>query len=506
MRMNLYVTLKNAVQESPNATALIFKDQKTTYTELLSTIDRFSTGLARLGVSRGDKIALMMRNSPEFVIAYYAAVRLGAVVVPLNFMLKPREVEYILSNSGAVGVVAQATYVPTIQTAVENMSEFRFIVSCTEAEGAIPFSDLMTQDITPESTEVGRSDLATILYTSGTTGKPKGAMLTHGNLMSNVDSCTEALLAGPDDVFLCLLPMFHTFAWTTCVLLPLALGLPTVIIESIQPFQEVAAQIIQHRVTLLIAVPPIFGAMARMPFGKDSTSALPLRTCVAGAAPLPGAVKAAFEEKFGIPLIEGYGLTEASPVVCLNPLRGENRTGTAGVCIPGVEVKIVVEDGSDATGSDVGEICVRGDNVMVGYYNDPESTKDALDDNGWLHTGDVGRIQQGGYIEIVDRKKDMIIVKGFNVYSREVEDVLMMHPNVEECAVIGIPDEHGDELVKAFVAPKEGMIVDKAELLALCREHLASYKMPRQITMTTILPKNAVGKILKRELRSTVTD
>lgn len=500
--MNLYSTLQNSARKSPDATALIFRRQKTTYAELLATIDRCSTGLARLGVSRGDKLALMMRNSPEFVIAYYAAVRLGAVVVPLNFMLKPREVEFILANSGAVGIVAQATYIPAIQSAVAEMPEFRFIVSCTDAEGAIPFSEILAENISPAAAGVDASDLATILYTSGTTGKPKGAMLTHGNLMVNVESCAEALLANPDDVFLCLLPMFHTFAWTACVLLPLTEGLPTVIIESIQPFQEVAAQIIEHRVTLLIAVPPIFGAMARMPFGQGADSQLPIRICVAGAAPLPRAVKDAFESKFGISLIEGYGLTEASPVVSLNPLRGENRAGTAGVCIPGVEVKIIADDGSDATGSDVGEICVRGANVMIGYYNDPEATNEALDKDGWLHTGDIGRIQQGGYIEIVDRKKDMIIVKGFNVYSREVEDVLMMHPDVDECAVIGVPDEHGDELVKAFVAPKEEKTIDKSELFSLCRQYLAPYKMPRTIIMTKILPKNAVGKILKRELRS----
>jgi len=500
--MNLYAVLEKVAQKSPDATALIYKDKKTTYGELLSTIDCFSTGLARLGVSKGDKVALMMRNSPEFVITYYAVVRLGAVVVPLNSTLKQREVEYILANSGVIGAIVQASFVPMIEASLANLADIRFIISSGFADRMMLFEDIMAKHSQPVTVDVEESSLACILYTSGTTGKPKGAMLSHGNLLSNVSSCSQTFVVMPDDVFMCLLPMYHSFAWTCCVLLPLSEGIPTVIIESILAFQDIFTQIIKYRVSLFCGVPPIFSVMARVPLEPESLSRLTLRICAVAASPLPMAVKDAFENKFGIPLVEGYGFTEASPVVPLNPIGGENRAGSAGVSIPGVEVKIKLEDGSDATDSEVGEIYVRGGNVMIGYYNDPEATREALDENGWLHTGDIGRIQPGGYLEIVDRKKDMIIVKGLNVYSREVEDVLMMHPDVEECAVVGIPDEQGDELVKAFVTARDGHTIDKSELLTLCREHLASYKIPRQIIMTTILPKNSVGKILKRELRT----
>lgn len=505
MFVDLTGALERVTAERPGDTAIIFGDRRLTYAELCDRVGRCAAGFARMGVRKGDAVAIVMRNSSEFVIAYYGLMRLGAVAVPVNFLLRPNELRYILDHSGCVGAVTQPKFLPVVREAAEGLPGCEHIVCSGGSDtGVVDFEELLSaepRDLGPYPTA---DDVACVLYTSGTTGRPKGAMLSHRNLLSNVESCAEAIEFRRDDVFICLLPMFHTFAWTTCVLLPLTLGSPMVVVESVQPFKEVARQIMKHRVTLLIAVPPVFAAMTRMPFWRPLSFLLPLRLCVSGAAPLPRGVLERFEAKFGVPLLEGYGLTEASPVVSLNPLRSEHRPGTVGLEIPNVEVIIRLPDGSVARHGDVGEICVRGDNVMLGYLNDHEATREAIDPDGWLHTGDLGRKQSGGYIEIVDRAKDLIIVKGLNVYSREVEDVLLLHPGVAEAAVIGVPDDTGDEIVKAFVVPKEGRRVDKSELFSLCRANLAPYKMPREILLASFLPKNSIGKILKRELTEDV--
>ncbi len=504
--MNLCSALENAAARRPQAAALIFRDTKITYAQLCADIRRCAAGLARLGVRRGDRFVLMMRNSPEFVITSYALARLGATAVPVNFMLKPRELGYIIGHCGAVGAVTQPQFLPVLRESVRDLSHFKHIVCAGECnkQDVVPFAQLLQDACDVPVDATADSEVACILYTSGTTGRPKGVMLTHANILANVDSCIKAINVTPVDNFMCLLPMFHTFAWTTCVVLPLTLGCPTVVVESIQPFKEVANQVRRHKVTVFIAVPPVFAAMVRVPFWRPLRFLLPLRICVSGAAPLPRGVLEKFESKFGLPLLEGYGLTEASPVVSLNPLNGEHRPGTVGLALPNVEVKIKSKESGETRVGEVGEILVRGANVMLGYFNDPEATREAIDSDGWLHTGDLGRLQPGGYIEIVDRDKDLIIVKGLNVYSREVEDVILRHPNVAEVAVIGIPDETGDETVKAFVVPKEGRKVEKSELMALCREHLAAYKWPKDIVLASFLPKNTIGKVLKRELKEDV--
>jgi len=503
--MDLAGTLENIGKTRPNGTALVFRDEKISYAELSRQVRQCAAGLARIGVGRGDRFALVMRNSPEFVIISYALARIGAIAVPLNFLLKPGEIRYVLEHSGAVGAATQRHYVATLKEAARRLPAFAHLICCGdgELEGARSFSELMREEAA-EPPVAREEDVACILYTSGTTGKPKGVMLTHGNLLSNVSSCDRAIEIRREDVFICLLPMFHTFAWTTCVLLPLSLGNEVVVVESIQPFKEVATQVRKHHVTIFIAVPPVFAAMSRMPFWRPLRFLLPLRLCVSGGAPLPKGVLERFEAKFGLPLVEGYGLTETSPVVSLNPVGGEHRPGTVGLVIPNVEVIIKGADGSEVGLGEVGEVCVRGPNVMLGYFNDPESTRQTIDSDRWLHTGDLGRMQSGGYIEIVDRAKDLIIVKGLNVYSREVEDVLLTHPSVAEAAVIGVPDDTGDEMVKAFVVLKEGRSLDKSELFGLCRTHLAAYKMPKDIALASFLPKNSLGKVLKRELKEDV--
>jgi long-chain acyl-CoA synthetase len=299
--------------------------------------------------------------------------------------------------------------------------------------------------------------------------------------------------------------MFHSFAWTVCVLLPIYLGCKVVIMESIQPFGDVLKQIFKQRVSVFVAVPPIYAALLRIPFWWPMRWINPLRLCVSGASALPVPVHEKFEKKFGVPLLEGYGLTEASPVVALNPEK-KRLAGSIGKPLPGIELRIVGESGKEAPPGEVGEICIRGGNVMKGYYRQEEATREAFLDpeRRWLRSGDLGYIDPEGYVHISDRKKDLIIVKGLNVYPKEVEDILLSHPAVQEAAVVGLADETGDELIRAFVTLKEGVQADKQELLKLCRSKLAPYKCPKDLEIRNDLPKNTLGKILKRALREEI--
>jgi long-chain acyl-CoA synthetase len=333
---------------------------------------------------------------------------------------------------------------------------------------------------------------------------PKGVMLTHKNFIANIESSRGAIELRREDRFMCMLPMFHVYAWTTNVLLPLRLGSSTLIIESLLPFEPVMKSIWEHKVTVFCAVPPIFGALTQKIKGMKALLLRlvnPVRVCISGAAPLPAQTQRNFEATFGIPLLEGYGLTEASPTVTLNPLHGARKPGTVGLPLPGVKVKIVDDAEKEVPLGDVGEICVKGDNVMSGYYKKPQETKEAFTADGWLKTGDLGRLDPEGYLILVDRKKDLIIVKGLNVYPQEIEHILLSHPDVSEAAAVGIRIEDGDEIIKAFVTMKEGRSVEKSELFKICREKLAAYKIPKDIEIRKELPKNAIGKILKKDLR-----
>ena len=504
--MVLHELLERQVQNRPNAPALIFRGTKTSYADLQDRVEKWASVLYQRGVKAGDAYGIVMRNSPEFVITFFALVRLGARAVPVNFLLKADEIGFIFNDAGVVGVITQPPFLGAVLDARKQLPSLKdVVVTGDRREDVLSFSQLLEN--APPAVSLPRSsdpdDVAMIIYTSGTTGKPKGAMLTHHNFISNVEQCMRMVNLSRKDSFLCLLPMFHSFAWTVCVLLPLYLGSTVVIVESIQPFGDVIKQIFRHRVKIFVAVPPIYAALLRVPFWRPLKFLNPLRMCISGAAALPVPVHRKFEDKFGIPLMEGYGLTEASPVVCLNP--AEKRIpGSIGKALPGIELRFLDEAGKDAPQGEVGEICIHGDNVMKGYYHQDEATREAfLDDkHQWLRTGDLGHIDAEGFVFISDRKKDLIIVKGLNVYPKEVEDVLMAHAAVQDAAVIGIQDDTGDELIRAYVTLKEGAPADKAELLKLCRSHLAPYKCPRDLEIRKELPKNTLGKILKRTLRN----
>lgn len=504
--LTLHELIERQARSRPRATALRFKDRRYTFAELQERVERWASVLHSRGVQAGDAYGIVMRNSPEFVITFFALMRLGAQAVPVNFLLKAEEIAYIFADAGVVGVITQPPFLKNILEARSRLPRLRdVVVTGPPSEGVLSFDQLLDASGTvrdlPRHADPAR--VAMTIYTSGTTGKPKGAMLTHRNFLANVEQCIAMVRLRQKDVFLCLLPMFHSFSWTVCVLIPLYLGCAIVIIESIQPFGEVVKQIMRRRATIFVAVPPIYAALLRVPFWRPLRFLNPLRICISGAAPLPVAVQRRFEEKFGVPLMEGYGLTEASPVVTLNP-EHKRIPGSVGQPLPGITIRILDEAGKDAPLGEVGEICVQGDNVMKGYYRQEQATREAFldDQQQWLLTGDVGYLDKENYLYISDRKKDLIIVKGLNVYPKEVEDVLSAHPAVLEAAVVGIRDETGDELVKAFVTLKEGAIADKQELLKLCRSKLASYKCPRDLEIRKELPKNTLGKVLKRSLRT----
>ncbi len=492
--MNLYDLLRRQAQSRPHAKALVLGEQLFTYSEFTARVDVWAAALASRGIGPGSAFGLVMRNSVEFVVTFFALAKLEAVAVPVNFLLKAEEIAFIFEDAGVVGVLTQPAFKRHVEEARKRLPKLKdvflpedVLLSASSAPARGPSME------SPPVKEANDENVAMIIYTSGTTGKPKGAMLTHGSLMANVEQCLAAVpKLSRNDVFMCLLPMFHSFAWTVCVLLPIYLGSKVVIIESIQPFTKVIKQIFWQRVNVFVAVPPVFSALLRVPFWRGFKWLNPVRFCICGAAALPEPVHRQFEEKFGIPLMEGYGLTEASPVVSLNPM-DRRVPGTVGKLLPGIEVRFVE-----------GEICVKGRNTMKGYFHQEEATRAAFLDpqREWLRTGDVGYLDEAGYLHISDRMKDLIIVKGLNVYPKEVEDVLLSHAAVAEAAVVGVADKTGDEVIKAYVILKEGQRAEKYELLKLCREKLATYKCPKDLEIRQELPKNTLGKILKRELRN----
>ena len=510
LNLTAHGLIERQAKSRPKTTALIFKGKPISYGELQDQIERWASVLRDRGVKKGDAYGLVMRNCPEFVITFFALVRLGARAVPVNFLLKADEITYIFNDANVVGCITQGAFHANVLEARKHLPKLRDVIVTGEAtsDSILSYTKLMgtavrTIDL-PHAEDV--QDVAMIIYTSGTTGKPKGAMLTHRNFIANIEQCYGQVPSlNPKDTFMCLLPMFHSFAWTVCVMIPMYLGATSVIVESIQPFDNVIKQIMKHRVKIFVAVPPIFAAMQRVPFWRPLRFLVPVRLCIAGAAALPPAVEKAFDDKFGIPILQGYGLTEASPVVTLNPEK-KRILGSIGTALPGIQLRIVDEQGKDLPQGEVGEICVRGENVMKGYFHLEEATREAfLDDSRkWLRTGDLGHIDKEGYGYISDRKKDLIIVKGLNVYPKEVEDVLLAHPAVQEAAVIGIMDETGDEIIRAYVILKEGAVEDKNELLKLCRGKLAPYKCPKDLEIRKELPKNTLGKVLKRALRDEV--
>ncbi|MBP7828360.1 MAG: long-chain fatty acid--CoA ligase [Kiritimatiellae bacterium] len=499
---SLVEAFRAAARATPDAVAVLFGGRATTYAALEAGTDRVAAAFAARGVKPGDRIGLYCINSDAFVIAYFGIVKAGAVVVPINLLLNPKEIAFILDDAGARALIyfeAFAQNVQILKPQVRNL-EWTVCVGAQNPLGDIPFASLLTAEgPCPRPPVNAAEDLVAIIYTSGTTGRPKGAMLTHRNLVSNVRSVHAALRFEPGrDVVLVVLPMFHAFAATAAMLSPLLAGCMIVPLPKFDPAQASEA-IRASGATLFMGVPSMFNLLLRLP-PEDTAKLASLRFAVSGGAAMPVEIMRQFEERFGKVVYEGDGPTECSPVTCVNPIGGRRKLGTVGLPVPGVEMKIMDGQGRELPRGQIGELCVRGPNVMKGYWRLPAETAEAFFGE-WFRTGDLGTEDEDGYFSIVDRKKDMIIVNGMNVYPRVVEELLYKHPAVREAAVIGEPDDLHGEVPVAYLSLKEGAAATEAQVRAFCRESLGRHEIPRRVVFLPDLPKNAAGKIMKRELR-----
>jgi long-chain acyl-CoA synthetase len=491
-----------------------------TYAELNGRASQVAAGLAALGVAPGDHVALSCPNVPWFPIAYYGILKAGAVVVPLNVLCKPREIVYHLrdSHARALLVFEGTPELPMAQmarAACDEVAGVHLIVMTREPAAPSPVAPALTlgqvmhaQPPAFETRPRRSDDTAVILYTSGTTGQAKGTELTHQNMLLNAaasrDMFLPALRGGYEqDVALVTLPLFHSTAQTCLMNAGLLSGFRLVLLPRFDP-AAVLETMQREEVGIWIGVPTMYWALLkRMAETNEDPApvARHLRLCVSGGAPMPVDVMRRFEDTFGVRVLEGYGLSETSPVACFNQLQRPSKPGTVGQPIFGVDVRCHDDEGRPVPAGERGEVVIRGPNIMKGYYNRPDATAEATR-GGWFHTGDIGILDQDGYLSIVDRKKDMILRGGLNVYPREIEEVMMSHPAVSLVAVIGVPDERLGEEIKAFVVRRPGSSTSEAELLSWCKEQLAAYKYPRVVEFRDSLPVGATGKILKRELRA----
>lgn len=536
----LFKLLDDAAAEYPERAALIFgavahklpgqplMDAPMSYRQLHEAVNRFANALVNLGVKKGDRVAIYLPNSPQFAIAFYGTLKAGGIIAPVNPIYTPRELEFILQDSGAETIVALSQFYPKLQSVrgktklknviVTNIKEYfppilktLFTLAMEKKEGHrvelaagdYQFQDLLKQGTpVPPNVQVTAQDDAVLLYTGGTTGLPKAAQLTHSNLYAN----TLQLRAWvPDakegkEIYLTALPMFHSYAMTTCMNNSMMLAGTMILIPNPRDLVHILKSIQRHKPTFFPGVPTMYTAINHNP-ATQKYDLKSIRACLSGAAGLPVEVAKTFEQITGARLVEGYGLSEASPVVTANPVFGENRVGTIGVPVPDTDVKLFdVDTGTKQVAvGEWGELCVKGPQVMKGYWNQPEETAKTMRD-GWLHTGDIAVMDEDGYFRIVDRLKEMIISGGYNIYPREIEDVLYEHPAVFEATAIGVPDAYRGESAKAFVVFKPGQSATEQELIAYCKKSLAPYKVPRTIEFRDALPKTIIGKILRREL------
>ncbi|MBO8171433.1 MAG: fatty acid--CoA ligase family protein [Bacillaceae bacterium] len=508
--MNLNQNLLRSVEAAGDKEAYYFQGRSATYHELNRQVASLADSLERLGLEKGDHIGLLLGNSPEFVISLYGATRIGATVIPINPIYTAEEISYILNNGNVKAVIAVEQLAPLLEKVSVSVPSLQHVIlvgaaedlNHTEGNTRLNWKALSTLlangDPAYEGPVVDEEDVAVILYTSGTTGRPKGAMLTHKNLCSNALSTVDYLGIKPEDRVVTVLPMFHVFSLTVCLNAPLATGATLLIIPRFSP-EEVIRTIKEQKATFFAGVPTMYNFMLQYPDARPEDLSS-LRVCVSGGASMPVALLHQFQDKFNVQISEGYGLSEASPVVCFNPLDRPAKPGSIGTAVTDVECRVVDEAGNEVPVGEVGELIVKGPNVMKGYYRMPEETATTLRD-GWLYTGDLARKDEEDYYYIVDRKKDMVIVGGYNVYPREVEEVLYQHPDVVEAAVIGEPDEEYGEIVKAFIVSRNETLTEQ-DLINYCKEHLARYKIPSRIEFLEELPKNSTGKILRRALRT----
>lgn len=522
--------LAEMARRFPGRTATIFFKARLTYLQLNELVNRCAAGLQRMGVRKGDRVAIIIPNAPQFVVAYYGILRAGGIVVPCNPLYVARELQRQIKDSGARAIFTLSKFYPTVKEAqpgtpveqilVTNIKEYfppllrllftwfkeakeghRVDISRDPAARWLQYF-LATAPATPKSADVGLDDTAVLLYTGGTTGTPKGAELSHRNIMVNaVQTGTWFGAKDGEEVALSALPLSHSYGMTTAMNFPIACGGTMILIANPRDVKDVLGNAQRFRPTAYPGVPTMYVAINNHPeIGKYNLRSI--KACISGGAPLPVEVQKRFQEITGARLVEGYGLSETSPVTHANPIYGENRIGTIGLPWPDTDARIVdVETGTqDMAAGETGELVIRGPQVMKGYWNKPEETALVLRD-GWLYTGDIARMDADGYFQIVDRKKDMIIAGGFNIYPREVEEVLYEHPKIKEAVAVGLPDPHRGETVKVYIVLKEGQTATPEEITEFCQGKMAKFKVPTAVEFRQDLPKTMVGKILRRVLR-----
>jgi len=521
--------LRRNARRFPDHPALIYFGAKITFGALNDAVDRFAAGLQKLGVAKGDRVALFMPNCPQYVIAYYGALRAGGAVTPCNPLYVARELEQQLNDSGAKIIVALSSFFKTVReirartkleyAIVANIKDYfplplKAAFTLTKEKKDGHYLDLADEPDTawfrdflaaapavPAPVRVEMDDTACLLYTGGTTGAPKGAELSHQNLLVNAMQCQvwlQTRTAG--ETVMAALPISHSYGMTTCLNHGVYAASTLILIPNPRDIKFVLNNIAKYKPTFFPGVPTLYVAINNHPdIAKYDLSSI--RACISGGAGLPKEVQLKFQEITGGVLVEGYGLTETSPVTHANPLTDECRIGTIGLPWPNTDCKLVdVDDGeTEVAPGQPGELCIRGPQVMKGYWNRPEETAAVLKD-GWLHTGDIAVMDDDGFFRIVDRKKDMIIAGGYNIYPREIEEALYEHPKVKEAVAVGIPHAYRGETVKVYVVLKAGETASEEEIIAWCKDRLAKYKVPRAVEFRAELPKTMVGKVLRRAL------
>jgi len=526
--LTIYQLLANSALRFSKKDALIFFGQRITYSELVTLVDRFAGSLYQLGIRKGHRVAILLPNCPQMVIVFYGILKLGAIVVPLNPLYMEREIEFHINDSETQNIVVLNSLYHKISHIKEKGMLKNIIVvdikdflpkglrllyplqqmvkgqkpTIKNKLGGHPFKDLISKKLLEVPDEVLPHDPAVLQYTGGTTGTPKGAVLTHQNIVANIIQLRAFyfMMRDGEERILSILPFFHIYGLMIGLNFPVYVGATAVLLPTFTP-AEVLKAISRYKVTLLPGIPSLYTALCRhRSIGRYDLTCL--KSCISGSSPLPLKVMEDFSRLTGVKIIEGYGLTEASPVTHFNPPHHEKKAGSIGIPLPDTDCKIVDLDKGEKEMpvGEAGELCIKGPQVMEGYWNRPQETANTLRE-GWLYTGDIAKMDGDGYFYIVDRKKDMILVEGYNVYPREIEEVLITHPKVMEAAVIGVPDSLRGEVVKAFIVLKDRETATEKEIIAFCRERLARYKVPKKVEFRRELPKTLIGKVDRKILR-----
>jgi long-chain acyl-CoA synthetase len=497
--MPLDQILSKSAENFGEKAAIVWNDKEYSFKDLDSMSNKFAHALLEKGLTKGDRVCIFMQNSPEFVVSHFGIIKAGCITVPLNVMYRKRELVHMVNDSGATVMVTSEGNLPYVLEVRNDLKSLREIIvtSSNVPEGCLSFYRLLENGVDkPTDVRNADDDVAVICYTSGTTGSAKGAMITHSNFISNISTLSQLWELTDRDKLMMALPMFHVHGLGIAVHGMVYCGYTMVLLERFDA-KKVMEGIEKYKCTVFMGVPTMYIKLLELDDCKYDLSSMRLWTV--GSAPMPVDAMEKFKERYGFELLERYGMTETAVVIASNPLKGKRKPGSVGLPIPGVEVKIVDDEDNPLPVNEVGEIVVRGPNVMKGYWNRPQETEEAFR-NGWFHTGDLGKIDEEGYLHIVGRKKEMIISGGFKVFPREVEEVLHTHPKVKEVAVVGIPDPVRGESVKAYIVLKDGTTATEKELDEYCRNNLAAFKVPRIYEFVSSIPRTPSGKILNRLL------